>query len=114
MPFMTIGATTIEVLTDGANEVEPYLVGQLDRAFDGTMLSSIRVGKRAWEFRTLPMIETDAAAFEALAFTYAAISVSGDFVGGATVSCYASHGGSEFIPEGLSHRRIVSFRLDEA
>lgn len=78
MPFLTIGATTVEVLTEGASENEPERGGELARAFSGNLRSTLRYRKRKFQFSTGLITEASYLALVAAVDTGTAHSCSGD------------------------------------
>lgn len=111
MAFLTISG--IEVLVTGLQEEQPELIGEQARTFAGGMRSQIRAQKRSWNARLLEMTE---AAYQTL---YAAVdlgekvTVSGDFIGGANITCIVHIGRSTFNRDGTGFLREPEIRIIE-
>jgi len=62
MSFLELNGLTIPVMEGGSDRV--INIGQRERAFDGTYLSTRRARKRRWSYTTKPLVEMDAKAVE--------------------------------------------------
>jgi hypothetical protein len=95
MAFLTLGGTTYQVIDDGNVGENPtaHVIGQEDRAFDGTLRSTVRGEKREWgPFRLLDsggdyMTEAEYQTLRAAVAGGAFLTCSGDALNGASVSC---------------------------
>jgi hypothetical protein len=54
MPFITVNGLQLGILNDNADESND-IIGERERAFSGTLLSSVRAVKRSWALKTEPL-----------------------------------------------------------
>lgn len=85
MAFLTIGGVTARV---GAfRRLEDERAGGEQRTLSGSLRGGPLWTKRAWEVESFTVSDVDAATLRAAISAYAAVNVTGDAVGGGTVSC---------------------------
>lgn len=99
MSFLTIDAANVDVQSEGAS-IRYEKVGTVDRAFDGTLRSSRRDKFASLEgFRTIPLAPSAAATFEGYddGVTH---TISGDVVGGASLSGLVLIEETNLLPDG--------------
>jgi len=117
MPFLSIAGNTVEVLDESAVEDAPTIIGDFERAADGTMRSSVRGVKRSWSFTTMPITPAAHATLRAAILAGSGIvSCAGDALG-ASVDCFVEMDSSAFrrdITLTPDFRRSVALKLHEA
>lgn len=120
MDFLVIGGVVVRVVSTGAAEREPFIVGESSRADDGTLMSSVRGEKGEWQFTTVPLLPSEHAALRgAIGPSGSLVTCSGSALG-RTVLCEVTITGSTYehkklaSSEGVGFKRIVSLRLREA
>ena len=112
MPYLTIGATDVDVAADGVSE-EVQNIGDRYRAFDGTMRSTVRAYKSVWTVQTVPMARATADTLQGVLEGSQPISCSGDLLGG-TVSCHVEPLGTQAVAGAAgAELKVVRFRLHE-
>lgn len=102
MAFLTLGGTDLEVQHQGAGSGDPTYIGEQTRAFDGSLRTGVRGKKRSWSFTLIPMTHTAANAVRTLVGNDAAVNLTGDVVGGATIAVTGRVGSASFIPDGTA------------
>ena len=114
MALLVIESLTVPIdWPDGGEEQEPVEIGDRDRAFDGTLLTSIRGYKRRWAFRSAPIDSTAADALMAILEATPPLACSGDALGG-SIDCVARYSGREIMTVGSGVRLFrVRFELEE-
>lgn len=78
MAFLTVGAVTVDVLTENASQPESDVIGASVRTFNGALRSTRRATKRKWSFTTKRMTWAEEATL---------LAAIGSPDGGAFVSC---------------------------
>lgn len=112
MSFLVVGGVTVPVVyPDGAeNEVEE--IGDMERAFAGNMLSSIRARKNTWPVQTRPLTSSERTALRAALVGTPPIACSGDLLGG-SVNCVAVLQSDNVVSVAAGRRYILAFELHE-
>ena len=108
--FLTLDGTAVEIAHGGAVQRSGDVIGETARAFNGSLRSTVRATKRAWEFTTAPLSLTDAAAVRALA---GFATVSGDAVAGASIACHVSIGDAPYQPDGTGFVVQLALSISE-
>ena len=80
MPFLVIGSTAVSVGLDGPTR-EVAEIGHRQRAFDGTLRSTIRTLKGEWDVSTIPLLRSVADTIYATITATAEYSAYGDLLG---------------------------------
>lgn len=114
MAFLVVGGVTVEVVSDGAAEREPFTVGESVRAFDGSLRSTVRAEKREWQFETYDLSPVQFATLRAaIGPSGSLVTCSGDALGAALL-CEVTITAAPYIRDGVGFVRTVSLRLREA
>jgi hypothetical protein len=111
MAFLIVAGVTVPV-EPGGGERGIVEIGDRGRAFDGSMLASIRARKRVWNVTTAPMSSTDMGTLYT-ALLAATVSCSGDWMGG-SVTCFPEITGGPPVKTAAGHREVLSFILHES
>lgn len=118
MPFLTVAGITVTVQDRNAQEREPTRIGASDRAFDGSLRSSVRTRKRSWSFTSVPLTTADLTTLRTAIETGTGIvACSGDALNGASVTCEVLIGGIDYIRDGRvasDFSRAITLTLNEA
>lgn len=110
MPYLVVGGVTTEV-APGASSRSVTEIGDRARAFDGTLRSTVRGRKKAWEFTTVPMTKAAADTLETALNGTLPVAVSGDTTG--SVNTHPEVTGRVDIATSGGFRVALSFRLFE-
>jgi hypothetical protein len=113
MAFLVVAGITVPVAwPEGAPANEVVEIGDRMRAFDGTMLSSIRARKREQPVITHPMALAARDTLRAVLTGSPPITCSGDLLGGS--GSYDASGLSDRVITGSGGRHyVLSFVLHE-
>jgi hypothetical protein len=113
MAFFTLDGTPIPFNARSFREEQPTLIGEQDRAYDGSSRLTVIGTKRAWSGETIPLDAATDAAVRAL-LDRAARTLSGDVIGGATLSVRAWLTARVYRYDGPSVQRyVLSIRTEE-
>ncbi len=113
MAFLVVAGITVHVMTSGASRKAVERIGSSTRAFAGNLRTTVRVEKRAWQFTTKWLSNTDAAAIETAVALGAHVACSGDALGG-SITCEVTVGDGPYLPKsGGTFRRQVVLTLRE-
>ena len=113
MAFLVVGGVTVHVATSGATKKAIERIGSSTRAFAGNLRTTVRAEKRAWQFTTHWLTNTDAAALETAVALGAHVVCSGDALGG-SITCEGTLGDGPYLPKaGATFRRQVVLTLRE-
>ena len=88
MPYLSVSGTTVEVSARDGVTAEYEEVGDRERAFDGTLRSTVRAWKRVWPVVTIPITRTAGNALVTKLQGTPPLTCSGDLLGAQT-SCHA-------------------------
>lgn len=111
MPFLVIDGETILVAPSQAPR-QVIEIGDKERAFSGTLRSTIRARKREWDVTTVPMPQADADALEAVLEGTPPLTCSGDLLGG-DVDCHIELQGSTPLRLNGEEYSVLQFRVLE-
>lgn len=117
MSFVTLAGTPFPCMRDGgATELPPERGGTVGRTFNGSRRSTVRWEKRAWEFKSIPLLPADVATLKANVALGAQVTLSGDIVGGANVTVDVEFQDTPYLtgtgaPNGFY--RLVTIRATE-
>lgn len=111
MAFLTVAGVTVPVSVNQftSKRIE---VGTTERAFDGTMRSSIRARKNEWSIVTAMMPAADAESLISTLEGTPPLSAAGDLVG-STVSTVAHSITRSHMKMALGEYESVAFTLSE-
>lgn len=112
MEFLVVAGVTVpvELNTSTADVSE---VGDRERAFDGTMLATIRGHKNEWKVQTPPLLRADADTLEAALKGTPPLACSGDLLGG-PINCHATGIQKQYRKYANGEHVALSFVLLEA
>lgn len=111
--FLVVESITVPVAWPDGADSQVQEVGDRARAFDGTLLASIRALKGTWPIRTRPMDPNDADTLYAALISAPDLDCSGDLLGG-SMTCNAEVHGRPVITVANNERRaVLSFTLHE-
>lgn len=114
MPWLTVSGTTVDVMADArSSEREPAMIGQIARAFNGTLLSTERSRKREWSFTTAPIAQATFETLETAVANGAFVDCTGDALSGDTISCRVTITEAGYLPISGGHLRVLTLRLME-
>lgn len=108
MSFLVVGGVTVPVREADTSYQE---IGERERAFDGTMRSTIRARKRVWTVHTVPSAGIPAIYTALIAAP--PVSCSGTLLGGA-VNCYPEVSSRAPLKAANGVYESLSFSLHEA
>ena len=111
MAFLVVAGVTVPVAlntTSGA----PVEAGERVRAWDNSMLSTVRDFKDEWQVTTALMLRADADTLKAALQGTPPLTCSGDLLGG-SVSCHAVITGERYVKKGVGEMVALSFTLME-
>lgn len=111
MAFLVVGGVAVPASPSDATE-EIVEIGDRGRAFDGSMLASIRARKRVWTIATVPMTIAAAATLRTQLIS-TSVSCSGDLLGG-SVTCFPEIVSRPRAKIGATHMVVTHFTLSEA
>ena len=118
MPFLSVGGQTVAASLDGPRK-QRIAVGGQNRAFDGTLRSTVRATKREWDIATIPQARATADTMEtALTSTTASVPFTtfGDLINvasSASINCHIAEWESESVGTPSGELVISRFRLLE-
>jgi hypothetical protein len=107
MPFLTLGATTLEITS--LEEMEPEEVGDRYRAFDGSERTSIYTRKRQFRGVTRPLTLAEHTTYRTAIEAAPPVTATGDALGTMTVSGRVLT--VQYLRDRGSHSRVLSFEL---
>lgn len=114
MAWLTIAGITVDAFEDGMSQRPMERGGELVRAHAGNLRNSIRWEKRGWDFSTGFMSEAEVTTLRAAVALGAFVTVSGDFVGGASILCEVQINEAPYIANGIaSFWRILDIGVTE-
>lgn len=113
--FATIAGIEIPILTSGAVERAPIYIGDSGRAADGSYGSLVRAKKRNWDLPTGPLLESQYQDIITAIDLDAEVPVTGDFIGGATLTCFVRCDSADYISDGTvdGFFRLAKFVVTE-
>ena len=111
MAFLVVGAVTIPVAPNGWQEQEPFVVGDMVPAFDGTLRDSRQDTKRRWRFTTRPLSSAEYTSVRGALEGATPLSTSGDAIG--TVNVAARIIGTGAVQVSGGFRRTIEAELWE-
>lgn len=112
MAFLVVAGVTVPVAlntTQGA----PVEAGERVRAWDNSMLATIRDRKKEWQVTTRPIPRADANTLEAALNGTPPLACSGDLLGGA-VNCHAQITDLRYAKYAPGEHVVLVFTLMEA
>lgn len=112
MAFLVIAGITVPVAIGGASVLAPERIGSSQRAFDGSLRTSVRLEKRGWRFRTPPRWVDDWSVLEAAVADGVAVACSGDAIG-AAVSCEVTLADADLVAVPGGFRKALTLNLRE-
>src|SRR5574337_1051327 len=98
--FLTLNGAPYDVVTTGATERAPRVIGEFVTTFAGTMRSDVRAVKRTWDVTLAPMSRSAFLALAALVGSSASVVCSGSALDGASVPCYVTLGDAPYVDDG--------------
>lgn len=114
MSALVIASITVPVGRGGAVKKPPERIGTASRAYSGALRTTFRAQKRNWQITTNLLSDSDANAIETAIALGAAVSCSGDILGG-TISCEVevTSDGAYTPLHGGTFRRVLVLLLRE-
>lgn len=112
MPFLTIAGITVPVSSQGASQGATEVVGNESRAYAGSLRTTVRAEKRAWQFTTKTMSAADAAALVAAVAGGVYVAVAGDAIG-SSISCRVTVTSAPFVQVAGGFRRTLALAVRE-
>lgn len=120
MLSVTINSTQydFEVSTEDASQEQSEYIGDVERAFDGSLRSSRRGAKRQWRFTVISdghlMTQSEHDAFRTAVEGGAGIgSCTGAALSNATIDCLISILEAPYLATHLTHARMLALQLQE-
>jgi hypothetical protein len=107
MPFLTLGATTLE--TTSLEETEPVEVGDRYETFNGSERTSIYTRKRRFRGVTRPLTLAEHTSYRTAIEAAPPVTATGDAIGTMTVSGRVL--GVAYVRDRTGHTRVLSFEL---
>lgn len=116
MAFLTIAG--IDIACEKFSKGAPRLVGTAEPAFAGNLRNGIRATKRTWNGKSIALDTTTYANFLAAIANGAIVTVTGDALQGASVSCQVFEQGADTsttgtLTAGYNFLWNVSFNIAE-
>lgn len=111
MPFLALDGVTVPVPLDQP-ESQAEEIGAVERAFDGTLRSSVRAYKDRWEITTQWMPKADADTLEAVLVDTPPAAATGDLAG--SVSVVITNVRRRYRKFATGEYRMFSFTMMEA
>jgi hypothetical protein len=113
MAFLVVGAVTVPVQQEGATQRPDAVVGSVRRTFGNRLVSSLRTPKREWEFDTRPLTAAEETTLKAAIGLGTTVTVTGDGVGGGSVSAKVFIDAVEYVPKGTGFERVLTLVVQE-
>lgn len=110
MPFLTVGGVTVEVTPGGSSRTVTE-IGDRARAFNGTMRSTVRDRKKAFQFTTVPMTQAAATTLETALNGTLPVAATGDRTG--AINTHPVITRVTDVPVSGGYRVVYDFTLEE-
>ena len=111
---LTINGTRVSVTTQDGARASEVVVGDMARAFDGTLLrTDLQIRKQEWPLVTTPLTQTEADALLVQLRLTTPLTCSGDLFRAATLLCHAVVKDRRTVRTSDSLREVVEFDLLE-